>query len=141
MFLAFIVTMVKKSKVKGRKVGKLVVKKKFAKAVRGLNRLPAKSQRAAVAQANSNFIKDLSSTLQKLRKRPQLLSPAQKKNLARHKAKLRKLVSSKTSIKKKREILIKKGGIIPFLIPIICAAIGGASTIAASAAGAAIARS
>lgn len=101
---------------KPRKAKKLIVKKKFRKAIIHLSKLSSNAQRAAVAQIHSNFIKDLSSVLKKLRKRADLVTPSQRKHIFKNKNKLRKLVNPKTSIKKKREILIQRGGILPALL-------------------------
>lgn len=128
-------------KMRGRRQRKLVVKKKFAIAIKRLSKLSPNVQRAAVAQANSKFIKDVSSVMKKIRKRPDLASAAQKKRLQKHRYRLQKLVNPKTSIAKKREILMHRGGILPFLIPLIVAGIGAAGSVASGAVTAAIMKS
>lgn len=48
------------------------------------------------------------------------ISPKTKNRLKRHKACWRRLVDKKVSLKKKRKILMQKGGFLPsFLIPVI----------------------
>lgn len=113
-----------KKRKKPRKAQRLIVKKKFKKAIIHLSKLSSNAQRAAVLQMNSNFIKDLSSVLKKLRKRADLVTAAQRNRIFKNRNKLRKLVNSKTSIKKKREILMHRGGILPVLLGYLLGGIG-----------------
>ena len=144
----------RRMKKKNKKVA-IRPKKKFAKAIHSLRRMNARKQRESVSRASPEFIKDLTSTLRKIRKRGDLVPKKHHKTLSRHKHVLRKLVHPKTSIAQKRKLLTQtkskgkgqrggggqRGGVFPLLIPIIVAAIGGASSVAASAVGAAIMKS
>jgi hypothetical protein len=155
-------------KKKGRKsldkLRKSLQNKQFVKAMFSLHKMSKQKQREAAMQASPQFIRDLCKVLSNLRNHPELLNAKQRKRIQPHVNKLRKLIHSKTSIAKKRLILsqtanrthakapfsskrtllarpIQKGGILPILIPIICASIAGGTTIAASAVGAAIMKS
>lgn len=123
---------------KGKTVAKLTVKPKFADALRRLKRMKKGKQRTAVLGASNEFIRDVSSFMQKLKRRPDLVSKTHRKTLAKHRTKLRRLVHAKTPIDNKRLILSQTGGILPFLIPIICASITAAGGIGAAATSAAI---
>ena len=117
------------------------VSRKFFNAVRHLRRMSASAQRVSIAQASNAFINDIIKVLKYLKKRPHLVSTSHKKKLKKIKPRLRKLVHGKTSMVKKRNILMQRGGIIPFLIPIIAAAIGAAGSVASGAVTAAIMKS
>ena len=117
---------------------KVKAKKKFIKSISYLRRLKPQKQREMMLNSSNEFIRDISSFLAKIRKRPDLVTAKHRKVLKKHRNKLRKLVHAKTGVQSKRLILSQKGGIIPFLIPIITAVIGGASSIAAGATTAAI---
>ena len=120
---------------------KINVKPKFADALRRLKRMKKANQKTAIFGASNEFIRDLSSFMQKIKHRPDLVSKSRRKTLAKHRAKLRKLIHAKTSIDNKRLILSQTGGILPFLIPIICASITAAGGIGAAATSAAIIKS
>lgn len=128
-------------KMRGTRKRKLIVKKKFVMAIKRLSKLSPNIQRAAIAQANSKFIKDVSSVMKKLRKRPDLVTMTHRKRLQKHRVRLQKLIHPKTSIQKKREILTHRGGIFPLLIPLIAAGIGAAGSVASGAVTAAIMKS
>ena len=134
----------RKKSVANRRKGNLQVKTKFKRAVMSLRRMKANNQRQAVAGASNAFIKDVSSVMNRIRNNPHTVSAKHKKVIKRHRKLLRKLVNKNTSIAAKRKILLQKGGIVPFLIPIICASIGAAGSVAgaavASAVGSAVAR-
>lgn len=123
--------------------GKLRVKKKFAAAMKHLHRQSKKVQRESVVGASNEFINDIINTLKQLRNKPHLVSSKHVKVLNKHKVHLRKLINKRTSMAIKRKILQvnQRGGIFPFLIPIIAAAIGAAGSVGAAAVGAAIAKS
>ena len=114
------------------------VKRKFATAMKQLKRMKAAKQRLAVTGASKEFIRDVSNFMTKIRKRPQTVKASHQKILKRHSKKLRKLIHAKTPIESKRLILSQKGGIIPALIPVICALIGAGGGIAGAATSAAI---
>ena len=107
-----------------------------------IRRMSKQGQRKIVAQASSEFVKDVGIFLSKTRKRPHLSKNAKhRRQLKTHGTKLRRLVNPHDSVEKKRRILLMKGGIIPFLVPIICASIGAAGTVGAAATSAAIMKS
>lgn len=130
--------MVKHKVKRGQKIR---VKRKFFNAMQSLRRMSRKQQRLRASNASNEFIRDVSSIMKKLRTKPHLVTNKHKRLLKRYKKPLRRLVQSGSSVKSKRKVLLMRGGIIPFLIPIICAAIGAAGTVGAGAAGAAIMRS
>ena len=126
---------------RGKKKRSLNVKKKFANAMFRMRKMKRGRQRTLVQGASNEFIRDVSSFLTRVRRRPDLVKGSHRKVLRRHKKKLQRLIHAKTPIKKKRQILIQKGGIIPALIPIICAVIGAGGAVGAGAASAAIMKS
>ena len=100
-----------------------------------------KDKRDAALGASNEFIRDLTSFLSRIRKRPDLVTHNKhRKALKRNKSKLRKLIHAKTSMNAKRRILSQTGGILPALIPIVAAIIGSVGGVAASATHAAISR-
>ena len=114
------------------------VKQKFAKAMSQLKRMKAAKQRSSVVGSSNEFIRDVSNFMSRVRKQPHLVKASHRNILKRHSKKLRKLVHAKTPINSKRLILSQKGGIIPALIPVICALIGAGGGIAGAATSAAI---
>ena len=114
------------------------VKKKFATAMSQLKRMKPAKQRSSVVGASNEFIRDVSNFMTRVRKQPHLVKASHRNILKRHSEKLRKLVHAKTSMNNKRLILSQKGGIIPALIPVICALIGAGGGIAGAATSAAI---
>ena len=128
-------------RVKSKKTnGKIPVKRKFLNAIGHLRRMSAPAQRVSIAKASNAFINDLTKVLKHLKKRPHLVTTLHKRKLKVIKSRLRKLIHPKTSMVKKRNILMQRGGIIPVLIPIIAAAIGAAGSVASGAVTAAIMR-
>ena len=111
---------------------------KFTRAMQTLKRLSPEKRRLATIGASNVFIRDVSSALKKIRARPHLVKGKHRKVLKKHRNKLRRLVSAKVSVNKKRSILTQKGGIAPILIPIICASIAAAGSTAAGIGGAAV---
>lgn len=131
-----------KKTVKKRPRGKkIAVKKKFVQAISRLRRMKPKKQRTTVVGASNEFIRDVSGFMGKMRRRPDLVKSSHRKVLKKYQKKLQKLVHAKTPMNKKRLILVQKGGIIPFLIPIIVALIGAGGGIAGAATSAAIIKS
>lgn len=125
----------------GKKVKKLKVKRKFANAMLRMRKMKRAKQRTLVEGASNEFIRDVSGFIKQVRHRPDLVKGSHRQVLRRHKKKLQRLIHAKTPIKKKRRILLQKGGIIPALIPIICAIIGAGGAVGAGAASAAIIKS
>lgn len=134
--------MAKRRRKRGKKSSKVNVKPKFKQAMFKIRRMSKQGQRKIVAQASPQFVKDVGIFLSKIRNRPHLIKNAKhRRQLKRHGTKLRRLVNPHVSVEKKRRILLMKGGIIPFLVPIICASIGAAGTVGAAATSAAIMKS
>ena len=131
----------KKYRFQKKRGKKIAVKKQFAKAMYKLRRMKAKNQRAAAIGASNEFIRDISGFFKKIRSQPHLVKPAHRRILKKHQKKLRKLVHAKTPIHRKKFILSQKGGILPALIPVICALIGAGGGIAGAATSAAIIKS
>lgn len=125
-----------------KKVNRIKVKSKFKNAMFHLRRLKRHNQRKSVAGASREFIKDISMHMKKIQNKPHLVGNSKhRRQLKKHASKLRRLINPQVSLEKKRRILLMKGGIIPFLIPIICASIGAAGSIGAAATSAAIMKS
>lgn len=114
---------------------------KFKKAIKKLVKLNKATQRQLVKHSSNQFIKDFGMTIKKIRNKPNLFNEKQIQRLRRHKHNLRILANSRSSLRRKRQILNQKGGIAPFLIPIIAAAIGSAGSVAGAAVHAAVSKS
>ena len=125
----------------GQSKRKILVKRKFFNAVQALRKMKPKEQRKRTQNASKEFIDDITTFLKRLRRMPHLVKNRHRKVLKKLGKSLRKLVNKGTSVESRRKILLQRGGIIPFLIPIICASIGAAGAVGASAAGAAIMKS
>lgn len=128
-------------KGKKRPTGKIQVKGKFYNALQSLRRMKAKEQRMRASNASREFIKDVSKVMRQIRTKPHLVSNKHRKILKRYKKPLRQLIKRNSSLARQRKVLLLRGGILPFLVPIICASIAAAGSVGASAAGAAIMRS
>ena len=127
-----------RSNRKRKFVKAIPVKRKFATAIKKLKQMKAAKQRSSVIGASNEFIRDVSNFMTKIRKHPQTVKASHRKILKRHSKKLRKLIHAKTPIESKRMILSQTGGILPALIPVICALIGAGGGIAGAATSAAI---
>ena len=128
-----------------RKKGKKIrVSSSFQKAVTQLKRMKGNRRRLALAHANDKFIRHLSNTVGKIRHSPPVALMTKNPRLWRRIQFQRKALQSfanrKTSIKTKRKIVKQKSGIIPALIPLICAGITAAGGVASAGVGAAIAK-
>lgn len=131
---------------KMNKAHRIPTKAKFAGAMRRLKGMTKAKQKAAIHGASNEFIRDMTSYLKKLKKRPDLIKNATHRKLVRkHRKKLQKFIHANTTIHQKRNILTQKGGqvggFITALVAIICAAIGAAGSIGAAATSAAISKS
>lgn len=117
-------------------------KARFARAIHTLKKLPPARQRKEISVANDKFIRDLCSVTCKLRNHTSLpLTKKMKQDLKKYAPKLRALTKKRTSVAMKRKVLsTQRGGIAPFLIPIIVAAIGAGGSVASAATAAAISR-
>ena len=121
---------------------KIKVKNKFKKAIVHLSKMKSHKRKGIINRASNEFIRDFSSVLRQLRKKPHLVSPAKQRLLRPHKHKLRLLAHVKTPVHRKRHILNQKGGFVisSILVPLIAAAITSAGGIGASAVHAAVSR-
>lgn len=98
---------------------------KFKSIMKDLRSMNAADRVKNLKVANRKFIDEFSRHLMKLRK-SKTVSPAVRKKMKRHANKLRLLVNRRTSVDKRRRILTQKGGILPFLIPLLGGLIGPA---------------
>ena len=130
----------RKKQMKKKASHKLFFSKRFKKAVTRLKHMSPVKQKNAIANASNAFIRDISTTVKKIRNQASLVKPHHRKILRRHKKILRKLINPKVSLAKKRLILMKnqKGGIAPFLIPIIAAIISAVGGVGGAAVGGAV---
>jgi hypothetical protein len=128
----------RKKVVKRKHAQKIAVKEKFLNAMKRLKSMKKGKQSATVLTASNEFIRDVSGFMSKIRKRGQLVNSKHRKVLSKHAKNLRKLIHAKTPVESKRLILSQRGGILPALIPIICALIGAGGGIAGAATSAAI---
>ena len=90
---------------------------KFSKAIMALRKMKSSDRYNAIRFANDNFIRDLCSNINKLRRMK--LSPQQQAIVKKYRSKLKVLCNRRTSIKKKRQTLSQKGGILPLVLPLI----------------------
>ena len=60
------------------------------------------------------------------------LNPKQKRELKKHRSKIRSLVHSKSSVKKRKHILVQKGGFLPLLLTPFLSILGGLAANALS---------
>ena len=111
---------------------------KLLSALLRLRKLPPSEQQRQLQLANSKFILDLCTAARKARFVN--AKPAIRKKVRHHRKTIRKFLNRRTSVHKKKQLLTQRGGIAPFLIPLIVAAIGGASSVGAAATHAAVSR-
>ena len=131
----------KRSTKRKMKSAKISVKSKFKKAMFKLRKMSKQHQRTLLSGTSNEFVKDLSTYLSRLRNEPNLVKSAKyRRMLKKHQGKLRRLINPNVWIEKKRHILMMQVGIIPFLIPIVCASIGAAGSVGAAATTAAISK-
>ena len=90
---------------------------KFSKAISSLRRMKSNDRYEAIRYANDAFIRDLCSKIGQLKHRK--LTSQQLKVVKKYKGKLKELCNRSNSINKKRQTLSQKGGILPFLLPLI----------------------
>ena len=90
---------------------------KFSKAIMALRKMKSSDRYNAIRFANDNFIRDLCSKINKLRRMK--LSPQQQAIVKKYRSKLKVLCNRRTSIKKKRQTLSQKGGLLPLVLPLI----------------------
>lgn len=106
--------------------------KKYAPTLQFLSKCDKHTAASIVKSSKPDFISCVSDICHNVLQDRVKLTPKEKKALAKHKAKLRKLASSKTTQKTKRE-LIQKGGVFgillktiaPILAPLVKTFLGG----------------
>lgn len=113
---------------------------KLTKALHRLCKLPREEQRRQLQLANEKFVNDLSSATRKLRYARLKLSPSMRKKLKQHRKALHTFMNGRVSAQRRKQVLTQRGGIAPFLVPIIVAALGATGSIGAAATHAAISR-
>ena len=111
----------KRAGPKKRATPKRRTKASFVNAMRKLSRLRAPQRVQAVKLANNAFVREFCQNVKALRHAR--LSPQAQKRLRQSSTKLRKLVSGKTSIPAKRDMLTQRGGFLGLLAPLILKAI------------------
>ena len=89
----------------------------FANVVRKFSRLRTPLHVEAMKLANNNFVRQFCQNVNQLRHAR--LPPHMEKKLQQSSTKLRKLVSRKTSLKSKRDMLAQRGGFLGFLLPVL----------------------
>lgn len=99
-----------------KKTKKLVVKKKFKKAIAHLSKVSKDKQRKILKNASNEFIVDIQNFFRSIRRKAYLFNAAQRKVLKKYKRNLQKLVNSKVTLKTKRKILSMKGGLPPLAL-------------------------
>lgn len=91
-----------------RKANRKKSSKNFANALRRLKKLNARDQHQAIGMANNTFIRQLCTQLKKLKHAK--LTPKSKKELRKHKKRLRQLLSPRIGMSKRRRLLTQGGG-------------------------------
>ena len=90
---------------------------KFAQTLDKLRRLPRAKQYQAVRVANNKFLQKIADTLNKIRRAK--VSAKMRQRLRQKAPELRAMVSKRTPLSKKRQILTQRGGILPLLMGLI----------------------
>ena len=90
---------------------------KFSKAILTLQKMRGHERYNAIRYANDNFIRDLCSKINKLKYKK--LTPQQEEIVRKYRSKLKALCDRRKSIQKKRQTLSQKGGILPFILPLV----------------------
>ena len=83
------------------------------------------ARKAILKQADGELINCICECVDNILKGNIKISKAQKKKLGRHSTSLVQLRNRKTGLKKKRELLIQKGGFLPALLAPIISVAGG----------------
>ena len=106
-----------------RRRGRQVLKPKLIHAMNKLKNMGASRRVQEVAAAPDRLIRDMSTALQKVRKRKVTLPKGLAKQVKKHAKALRSLSNPRLSIKKKRNLIKQKGGgilgTIARLIPVV----------------------
>ena len=92
-------------------------KKRFSNAISSLRKMKSNDRYQAIRYANDDFIRDLCSKIGQLKHKK--LTPQQQRIVKKYRGKLKLLCNRSSSIKKKRQTLSQKGGILPFLFPLL----------------------
>lgn len=90
---------------------------RLSRAISSLRKMKSSDRYQAIRFANDSFIRDLCSKINQLKHKR--LTPQQQQIVKKYRSKLKVLCNRRTSIKKKRQTLSQKGGILPFLLPLI----------------------
>ena len=97
---------------------------KNASSLKLLHKAKPSFRRAIIANADRSLIQTIVDCCYNVLEKNISIDPKSKKNLAKHKKNLRKLVDRKLSLPKKRKI-IQRGGFLSALISAILPALGG----------------
>ena len=101
----------------GKRTQKKGHKSDFTQAMIKLSKLRPNQRIAAVKMANNKFVRQFCNSVNNLRKTKLPIHVVNK--LHNKSASLRKLVSKKTGIKAKKDVLTQRGGFLGFLLPIL----------------------
>ena len=103
--------------IRRRKQSAKAKKSRFSKAISTLRGMRGHQRYNAIRYANDNFIRDLCSNINKLRYKK--LTRKEEEIVRKYNAKLKVLCDRRKSIQKKRQMLSQKGGILPFILPLV----------------------
>ncbi len=99
--------------------------KKHLSSLKLLRRVKPGLRRKLLSTANNELIACICECCHNILKGNIKLSSKQRKLLCRHRNPIRALASRKLSLKKKRQLLVQKGGFLPAVLGPIIAAISG----------------
>ena len=100
--------------------------KRHYKTLRAICKSKAQKRKQILQNASGDVIRSVSQVIKNTLKGNVPVSQRQKDRLRRHKQVLRQLSLKRTSLKKKRNILIQKGGaLLPLLLTPILSAVAG----------------
>ena len=129
--------------MKRRRAPKSTMKRcstKLISTLKRLSKLPSSQLQRQIQFANHKFVNDLCAATRKLRYAKIKLTPTLRKKLTRHRQHLRSLANRRTSVQTKKKLLTQRGGVLPFLIPLIVAGISAAGSVGAAAVHGAVSR-
>lgn len=129
--------------MKRRRAPKSTMKRcstKLISTLKRLSKLPSSQLQRQIQLANHKFVNDLCAATRKLRYAKIKLTPTLRKKLTRHRQHLRSLANRRTSVQTKKKLLTQRGGVLPFLIPLIVAGISAAGSVGAAAVHGAVSR-
>ena len=117
------------------------VKRQHAKllaAIKALSKMSPGQKHHYLQHANKKFVNDLCKATREVRYMNIKLSPSLRRRIKKHCKLLKAFVNPRTKLKRKKQLLTQRGGIAPFLIPLLVAGIGAAGSVGAAATSAAI---